>query len=113
MSKIVITTFYGKESLELAHLPFVVANEGLNLNHEVQLWLLGSSVNLCRIGFVKGLIYPPYEPIEHLISKFLSDGGKIFLCGLCLKNHAYDEREFISGVGSQLKTISFICEMYR
>ena len=97
MAKIVITSSHGKEDPERAHIPFAVANAALQFDHEVQVWLQGPSVNLCRIGYTEGLVFPPFPPIKQLIDDFISQGGKIFLCGPCLKAHQIDEKDFISG----------------
>lgn len=97
MAKIIITSSHGKEDPERAHIPFAVANAALTFDHEVQVWLQGPSVNLCRKNYTEGLVFPPFPPIKKLIDDFLANGGKIFLCGPCLKAHQIEESDYIEG----------------
>ena len=97
MAKIIITASHGKEDPERAHVPFAVGNAALTFDHEVQIWLQGPSVNLVRKNYLDGLVFPPWPPLKQLIEDFLKNGGKIFLCGPCLKTHQIEEKDYIPG----------------
>ena len=97
MAKIIKTESHGKDYPEKANIPFAVAIAALQFGHEVQIWLQGPSVNLCRIGYTEGLVFPPFPPIRQMIEDYLSNGGKIFLCGPCLKTHQIEEKDYIFG----------------
>ena len=60
--------------------------------------MLASSINLCRIGQTEGLVFPPFEPIRHLIDEFISKGGKIYLLEPSTKSQLFDENNFIKGI---------------
>lgn len=96
MAKIVITVFHGKDDPELVHIPFVVGNTALSSGHEVIIWLQGPSVNLCRIGYTEGVVFPPYTPIRQLIEEFIAHGGKIYLLDACMKSHQIKYPDYIS-----------------
>lgn len=98
MEKIIVTLTRGPENPEKAHIAFVVANAALETCHNAQVWLLSSSVVLCRIGQTEGLVYPPFEPIRHLIDEFICHGGKIYLFEPSLKSRVINEDELIKGI---------------
>ena len=97
MAKIVITSTHGKDDPERAHLPFAVANAALTFENEVIVFLQGQAVNLAKKEYTEGLTFPPFPPISKLITDFLAAGGKLYLCGPCLKAHMINETDIIEG----------------
>ena len=95
LSKILITLTYGIDNQEIDNIFFIFDNIDLEDNNNVQVWLLASSINLCRIGQTEGLVFPPFEPIRHLIDEFISKGGKIYLLEPSSKSQLFDENNFI------------------
>ena len=97
MAKIVITSTHGKDDPERAHLPFAVANAALTFENEVIVFLQGQAVNLAKKDNTEGHTIPPFPPISKLITDFLAAGGKLYLCGPCLKAHMINETDIIEG----------------
>ena len=97
MAKIVIVSTYGKDDPERAHLPFAVANAALTFDNEVLVFLQGQAVNLARKNYADGLVFPPFPPLKKLIEDFIAGGGKLYLCGPCLKAHKVNEEDYIEG----------------
>ena len=77
---------------------FRFANFSRNNKDEVSIFLIGKAVEYAQISAAE------FDLIE-LAEKFITDGGKIFACGTCLKQH--------QAGGSKLCPISTMKEMYR
>ncbi|MGD8266319.1 MAG: DsrE family protein [Chromatiales bacterium] len=97
MSKTLVISTHFKENLEKATLPWVAANAALAADKEVTVFLQGPSVEMAKQGAVAGLRSEPFPPLEELIGTYRESGGKILLCGPCMKAHAVDPEAVLEG----------------
>jgi predicted peroxiredoxin len=97
MSKLVIISTHFKENLEKATLPWVVGNAALAEDKEVVVFLQGPSVEMAKQGAITGLQFEPFPALDELIGIYVENGGKIMLCGPCMKAHSVATEELIEG----------------
>ena len=89
--KIVIFATHGPEDPERATIPFVMGNAALALDVEATIVLQGTGVilavqNCYRHAFAGGL-----PPLKELVDTFTELGGKILVCGPCIKERQITE----------------------
>jgi len=92
----IISTSY-KDNLERATLPWTEAVTAEAEGHEVIVFLQGPAVRIATKGCAKGLVYPPFPPICDLMSTFIKDGGKVFVCSTCMQAHQVPKEELMAG----------------
>lgn len=88
----------GKDRAEVAHAPFVLANAALAMDIQATIVLQGDGVNLARKGFAEAM--PPgggFPPMNKLLSDFIELGGRIWVCGPCIKTRDIAESDLIEG----------------
>jgi uncharacterized protein involved in oxidation of intracellular sulfur len=96
--KILYMCTYGEDRPEKAHIPFVLANAALAMDINATIVLQGDGVNIAKKGFVDTM--PPgggFPPMRELLDNFLNGGGKIWVCGPCIKNRNIPESELVDG----------------
>jgi predicted peroxiredoxin len=97
MGKVLIHTTHGKEDIERASLAFVVANAALSSAQESILLLTIDGVWLGTRGGADGLQANGFLPIAELIANFLKNGGKLWVCGACMKPRDITPEHLIEG----------------
>jgi predicted peroxiredoxin len=88
---------HGKEDLERASLAFIVANAGLTAGQESIVLLTIDGVWLAKRGYTDGLQAEGYAPIGELISNYINNRGKVWVCGVCIKPRGINEADLIEG----------------
>ena len=86
------------ENSEKAHMPFVMANAALAMDVKATIVLQGSGVYLAKKGYVDSM--PPgggFAPITELLQIFLENGGKLKVCGPCIKERHIEESDLVEG----------------
>jgi predicted peroxiredoxin len=93
MGKIMIHNTHGKEDLERATLAFIIANAALTAGQEATVLLTIDGVWFATRGYADGLQAEGFGPIGEQISSFISNGGQVWVCGICVKprNIAHDD----------------------
>lgn len=97
MSKILIHTTHGKEDVERASLAFVVANAALSSGQEATLLLTIDGVWLATPGYTDGLQAEGFALIGELMANFIKNGGRLWVCGACIKPRNIPPESLISG----------------
>lgn len=97
MGKIMIHNTHGKEDLERATLAFIVANAALTAGQESTVLLTIDGVWLAQRGYTDGLQAEGFSPIGETISSFISNGGLVWVCGVCIKPRDISPEDLIEG----------------
>jgi predicted peroxiredoxin len=97
MGKILIHNTQGKDDLERATLAFIVANAALTAGQEAVVLLTIDGVWFAKRGYSDGLQAEGFGPIGELISSFISNGGQVWVCGVCVKPRNIVSEELIEG----------------
>ena len=96
--KILYLCTCGKDRSEVAHAPFVLANAALAMDIQATIVLQGDGVTLARKGFADTM--PPgggFPPMKKLLTDFIELGGRIWVCGPCIKTRDIAESDLIEG----------------
>jgi uncharacterized protein len=88
---------YGKENPERAVLPFVAANVAATAGIETTVVCTIEAVWLGTKGGADGVVSKGLPPLPDLLSEFLGNGGKIWLCGACTKPRGITEGDTAPG----------------
>ena len=86
------------ENSEKAHMPFVMANAALSMDVKATIVLQGAGVYLAKKGYVDTM--PPgggFPPLKKLLQDFLENGGKLKVCGPCIKERHIEESDLVDG----------------
>ena len=86
------------ENSEKAHMPFVMANAALSMDVKATIVLQGAGVYLAKKGYVDTM--PPgggFPPLKKLLQDFLENGGKLKVCGPCIKERHIEESDLVEG----------------
>jgi uncharacterized protein len=87
------------DNAEKAHVPFVLANAALAMDIQATIVLQGNGVYLAQKGFVD--IMTPgggFPAMADLMKSFLELGGRLLVCGPCIKQRHIDEaRDLLPG----------------
>ena len=97
MGKVMIHNTQGKEQLERATLAFIVANAALTAGQEATVLLTIDGVWLASQGYTDGLQAEGFGPIGELIRSFISNGGQVWVCGVCIKPRNITADDLIEG----------------
>src|SRR3954462_15047130 len=95
--ELVVFITHGVEH-ELSSLGFTVANGGMTAGLNVSVFLLSNGVDLVRRRAADMTHVEPCEPLASLIRDFLSRGGRIWACVLCVKARGYTDADLLEGV---------------
>ncbi len=97
--KILYISTCGFENAERAHLPFVLANAALAMDIKATIVLQGSAVYIAQKGAVAHMPSGGgFRPLKELLESFLESGGKLKVCGPCIKERNIDETDLLPGV---------------
>ena len=95
--KIMYIVTHGPDTPELASLPFVLANAALAMDVEVTVLLQGTAVLLARKGMVEHVVAGGLAPLKDMFKDFFEFGGKMWICGPCIKHREITEGDLIDG----------------
>ncbi len=83
--KLVFMVLHGPDEPEHATIPFVMACAALASDVEVVIGLQAGGVELGRVGGVDGVEAAGFPPLKQLVADFQDLGGRLLVCGPCLK----------------------------
>ncbi len=95
--KLVFMVLHGPNEPEHATIPFVMACAALASDVEVVIGLQGDGVELGRVGGVDGIEALGFPPLQKLVDDFGTLGGRLLVCGPCLKPRAITPDQLIGG----------------
>ncbi|MBN1337391.1 MAG: DsrE family protein [Deltaproteobacteria bacterium] len=88
----------GAEDPDKASFPFVLAVAALAMDIDATIVLQSNAVAFAQRGFVDTV--PPaggLPPLKSLLSDFLELGGKILVCGPCIKTRGIEVSDLVDG----------------
>lgn len=97
MGKVLINNTHAKEDLERVTLSFVIANAALSSDQEAIVLLSIDGPWVATRGYADGLQAEGYPPLKDLIEKFVANGGKLWVCGACIKPRTITADQLIEG----------------
>ena len=87
----------GENSLEHATIKFILAATA-SKTHETAVFITSFATDLMVKGAADGLAHDNLEPIADLIAQYLGNGGKIWVCPVCVTSKGLTADDFIEGV---------------
>jgi predicted peroxiredoxin len=109
MSKpIIFHCTYGKEDAERAILPFIAANVAVTADQEAVVFLTIDGVWLATKDYSEQVTKEGFPSLKDIFQSFLSNGGKIWACGVCTKPRGITEADLIEG--AQIVTAANLVE---
>ena len=96
--KILYVCTCSEENPEKAHMPFVLGGAALAMDVQATIVLNGNGVTIAQKGFAETM--PPgggFPPMKKLLDDFMELGGKLWVCGPCIKVREIAEADLIEG----------------
>lgn len=99
----------GTNNLERATIAAILATTASKTN-ETALFITADATNLFVKGAMEGLAADGHEPLENLINQYQANGGKIWICPVCLKTKGIGESDLIDGaeIAGAPRTMEFL-----
>ena len=97
MGKVMINATHGKDDVERTTLAFVVANAALSSGQEATMLLTVDGTWVATKGYTEGLQANGFAPLSDVVTQFVANGGKIWVCGACAKPRAITSDMLIEG----------------
>ena len=95
--KFVIMVTHGPDDPELATIPFVMAGAALASDVQVILGFQAEGVRLVHEGVAEKVQAPEFQPLGKLLNDFRELGGKLLVCGPCIKSREIPEEALVAG----------------
>lgn len=95
--KILINCQDGLNNIERATIAFILAVTSSKTS-ETAMFLNAEATQLCVKGCINDIVASGYEPLSDLVSVYLQNGGKIWLCPACVKAKKLTENDLMPGV---------------
>lgn len=89
---------HGKEDMNRATLPFMMAMWAKESGMEVALWLTDEAVLLVKKGYADNLKAPDYKPFKFYLDKIIEKKIKIYLCHLSMQARSLTEEDCVGNV---------------
>ncbi|MGJ8663794.1 MAG: DsrE family protein, partial [Marinicella sp.] len=75
----------GENNLEHATVKFILATTA-SKTHETAMFITSDATDMLVKGKADGLVSEGLEPIADLMAQYLGNGGKIWVCPVCVLN---------------------------
>ncbi len=96
--KMMIFATHGPEDLERATIPFVMATAAQASDVDVIIGFQSTGVLLATKGVIEHILAPGFPPLKDLLDAFCEAGGKLYVCGPCIKSRGISpETDLIPG----------------
>ena len=97
MSSIMINNSNGNEDVERASLAFLLGNTALSSGQEASVLLTINGVFIGTQGYTDDLQADGFPPLKELVTNFVTNSGKILICGACAKPRNIGQDDLIEG----------------
>ncbi|HDI59032.1 MAG TPA: multidrug transporter [Desulfobacteraceae bacterium] len=96
--KTLYITTVGPENPDKAAFPFVLANAALSMDIEATIVLQSNAVQFAKTGLADTVpAAGGLPPMKKLLADFLELGGKMWVCGPCIKVRGIQESDLVVG----------------
>ena len=95
--KLVFMVLHGPSHPEHATIPFVMAGAALASDVEVVLGFQADGVELVRVGGADAVAAPGFPPLAKLMKDVRDLGGKLLVCGPCVKSREIAPEDLVEG----------------
>ena len=96
--KILYICTSGKDNSEKAAMPFVLGGAALAMDVQATIVLNGEGVTIAQKGFAETMPQGGgFPPMQKLLADFMELGGKLWVCGPCIKVREIDEADLVEG----------------
>jgi predicted peroxiredoxin len=95
--KLVFMVLHGPSHPEHATIPFVMAGAALASDVEVVLGFQADGVELVRKGGADAVEAPGFPPLKKLLDDVRELGGKLLVCGPCIKSRGIAPEDLVEG----------------
>jgi uncharacterized protein len=96
--KLIFNCTWGKEEPERATLPFVAANIAATAGQEAVVLCTIEAVRLGTRGGTDGVEAAGLPTLCALLTEFVGNGGRVWLCGACAKPRGITKEQLLDGV---------------
>jgi predicted peroxiredoxin len=96
--KLIFNCTWGRDEPERATLPFVAANIAATAGQEAIVLCTIEAVRLGCEGGSAGVEAPGLPNLSDLMTEFMANQGKVWLCGACTKPRGIREDQLAQGV---------------
>lgn len=109
--KFLINCQDGANNIERATICFILALTCSKTN-ETALFVTSDASMLCVKGVAEGMVADGYEALNDLMTTFIGNGGKIWLCPACVKAKGIAQGDLIDGVeiAGAPKTMAYLAD---
>lgn len=99
----------GANNVERATISLILAVSASKTS-ETAIFLTADAASLCIQGGTDELVASGYEPMSDLLTAFVENGGKIWLCPACAKAKGIEPEQLITGaeIAGAPKTMAFL-----
>jgi predicted peroxiredoxin len=97
MEKIMVQNTHSKDDVERASLAFVVANTALSAGQEATVLLTIDGVRVATKGYADGLQAKGFGPLNDLVTQFVTNHGRLWVCGACAKPRDITAEDLVPG----------------
>jgi predicted peroxiredoxin len=95
--KLVIMVTHGPDEPELATIPFVMAGAAVASDVEVVMGFQADGVRLLEQGVPETVSVAEFAPLAGLLDSVREFGGKLLVCGPCVKNRGIAAEDLVEG----------------
>lgn len=93
--KIVYIVTKGRNDPEMALLPFTHAVGAQTMDVEAVVFVMASGASIVKKGYAEGVTLSHMRPLSDLLADYFKLGGKILVCGPCIKSRGISEDDLI------------------
>jgi uncharacterized protein len=96
-TKILIQGTHGKDNAEKATLPFIIGNVAASSDQDVTIFLTSDAVWLATTDFADDISFGGHPPVGEILTSFVDNGGRIWVCGACTGPRDITEDQLVKG----------------
>ena len=103
--KLVYVLHDGGDKAEKVLTALALANIGVSMESDVTIMLFGEATRLAYKGYGETVHSIERLPMSKLMADFISNGGKVMICGPCIKARQVTSDQLIEGVETTSGTV--------
>ncbi len=96
-AKFCVALAHAKNDTDKATVAFVIANAALASQRETVVFLGAEGVRLAVKGYADNVHVEGFAPLSELISRFIADGGALYVGSTCFKQRGLHKEDLIGG----------------